>query len=73
MDQPSSEEQPTETTPSGANASGDVVCSVTDAYQALRDNFVVNANRGDNAANDDLIAAALQALRAPQTSSDGRR
>lgn len=73
MDQPSSQEQPTETRPSGANASGDVICSVTDAYQALRENFVVNADRGDNAANDELIAAALQALRAPRSTADGHR
>lgn len=58
---------------SAADAVAVVIPSTDDAYRALRENFVANADRGDNAANDDLIAAALQALRAPRSPADGPR
>ncbi|MGH3899291.1 MAG: hypothetical protein ACRDTA_13830 [Pseudonocardiaceae bacterium] len=43
------------------------------AAEALRDYFLANAEAGDNAANDELVAELVRRIRAQQASSDGDR
>ncbi len=43
------------------------------AAEALRDYFLANADRGDNAANDELVADLVRRIRSQQTSRDGGR
>ncbi|MGH3477369.1 MAG: hypothetical protein ACRDQD_11070 [Nocardioidaceae bacterium] len=38
------------------------------AARALRDLFLTNADRGDNAANDELVAGLVRRIRAQQGS-----
>ncbi len=40
------------------------------AAQALQEHFLANADRGDHAANDDLVAELLQRIRARQASRE---
>lgn len=37
----------------------------------LHDYFLANADRGDNAANDDLVEALVHRIRAERIASDG--
>lgn len=39
----------------------------------LCDYFLANADRGDNAANDELVAELVRRIRGQQASSDGSR
>lgn len=48
-----------------------VVDSPDAAARALGQHFLANADRGDNAANDDLVAELLRWIRAQQAASDG--
>lgn len=41
------------------------------AARALQEYFLVNADRGDNAANDELVAEMLRRIRAVQGSPEG--
>jgi hypothetical protein len=41
------------------------------AAQALCDHFLVNADRGDHAANDELVAELVRRIRSRQTARDG--
>ncbi|MGH3874263.1 MAG: hypothetical protein ACRDSR_22640 [Pseudonocardiaceae bacterium] len=41
------------------------------AAQALCDYFLANADRGDHAANDELVAELVRRIRTEQASSDG--
>ncbi len=43
------------------------------AAEALRDYFLANADRGDNAANDELIAELVHRIRTHQAARDGVR
>ncbi len=43
------------------------------AALALRDYFLANADRGDHAANDELVAELVRRIRVHQASYDGRR
>jgi hypothetical protein len=43
------------------------------AARVLCDYFLANADRGNNAANDDLVAELMQRIRTQQASSDGGR
>jgi hypothetical protein len=48
-----------------------VVDSPDVAARALGEHFLANADRGDNAANDELVAELLRWIRAQQAPSDG--
>lgn len=55
-------------------ACGDrVIASREDAGNALRDLFLANADRGDNAGNDQLVDALVRRMRALRASGDGGR
>ena len=41
------------------------------AARALQEHFLANADRGDNAANDELVAEMLRRIRALQASREG--
>ena len=43
------------------------------AVRMLCDYFLANADRGENAANDELVAELVHRIRAQQASSDGGR
>jgi hypothetical protein len=47
-----------------------VVDSPDVAARALGEHFLANADRGDNAANDELVAELLRWIRAQQAPSD---
>jgi uncharacterized membrane protein YccC len=47
-----------------------VIDSPVAASQALRDLFLANADRGDDAANDHLVAELVRRIRAQQNSRD---
>lgn len=50
-----------------------VIASREDAGNALRDLFLANADRDDNAANDQLVDALGRWMRALRASGDGGR
>jgi len=45
--------------------------SVDTAAKALQEYFLANADRGDNAANDELVAEILRRIRAQRASHGG--
>jgi len=47
------------------------VISADAAARALREYFLANADRGDDAANDELIAEMLRRIRARRASHEG--
>ncbi len=49
-----------------------VINSPDAAARALRDLFLTNADRGDNAANDELVAGLVRRIRAQRDSRDCR-
>ncbi|HEY6424409.1 MAG TPA: hypothetical protein VIY28_14410 [Pseudonocardiaceae bacterium] len=69
MDQASQDrkipDEPSSTAPGGQLISADA------AAKALRDLFLANAERGDNAANDGLVDALVRRIRAQQALNDG--
>jgi hypothetical protein len=50
---------------------GPPVISVDAAARALQEYFLANADRGDNAANDELVAEMLRRMRALRASREG--
>ncbi|MGH3924402.1 MAG: hypothetical protein ACRDTT_16330 [Pseudonocardiaceae bacterium] len=50
---------------------GQPLISATAAAEALRDFFLANADRGDNAANDQLVAELVRRIRAQRASHNG--
>jgi hypothetical protein len=50
---------------------GSPLISANAASKALQDYFLANADRGDNAANDELVDALLRRIRAQRVSSAG--
>lgn len=50
---------------------GPPLISADAAARALRDLFLANADRGDNAANDELVAELVRRIRAQRGSSAG--
>lgn len=48
------------------------VISADTAARALRDHFLANADRGDNAANDELVAELAHRIRARRAYHKGR-
>lgn len=49
---------------------GPPLISADAAARALRDLFLANADRGDNAANDELVAELVRRIRAQRGASD---
>jgi hypothetical protein len=47
------------------------VISADAAARALQEYFLANADRGDNAANDELVAEMLRRMRALQADQEG--
>jgi hypothetical protein len=50
---------------------GPPVISVDAAARALQEYFLANADRGDDAANDELVAEMLRRMRALRASREG--
>ena len=50
---------------------GPPLISADAASRALQEYFLANADRGDNAANDELIAEILRRMRALRASREG--
>lgn len=48
-----------------------LIDSPATAAEALRGYFLANADRGDNVANDELVAELVRLIRARQASGDG--
>lgn len=59
--------------PSRPTCGDRVIASPEDAGNALRDVFLANADRGDNAANDQLVDALVRRMRALRILGDGDR
>jgi hypothetical protein len=72
---PDSDRPPAETAPGGRpDTTAPVRSAAADAAAAaLQELFLANADRGDNAANDELVAELVCRIRAQQGSSDGGR
>ncbi len=50
-----------------------LIDSQATAAETLRDYFLANAEAGDNAANDELVAELVRRIRTQQASGDGSR
>lgn len=55
----------------GAGVSGPPLISADAAAAVLRDFFLANADRGDNAANDQLVAELVRRIRVQRASREG--
>ena len=66
-----SAEPVTDPSPAGSPAPGPPLISAEAAARALQECFLANADRGDNAANDELVAELLRRMRALRASREG--
>ncbi|MGH4009047.1 MAG: hypothetical protein ACRDTH_12985 [Pseudonocardiaceae bacterium] len=63
--------RPDTTAPVGLRAPGPPLISADAAASALQELFLTNADRGDNAANDELVAELVRRIRAQRASRAG--
>ncbi len=69
---PDAAEEPSEPV-SAPGSDPPLIDSPAAAAEALRDYFLANAEAGDNAANDELVAEMVRRIRTRHASADGGR